>query len=97
MSDDDTNTPGGADIRALRKHLFEAIRSVRSGELELDKAREINELCKTVVSTGRLEVDHIRATEATSSSSFIAPEDDAASQAALPNGIAGIVRHRLGR
>lgn len=93
MTDDPTT---GNDIKALRGLLFDAIRGVRAGTLELDKAHTINELCRTVVSTGKLEVDHIRATEAATTSSFIAP-DDADDQAALPNGISGIVRHRLGR
>ena len=61
MSDHNDNT-GGIDITALRSHLFEALRAVRAGTLDLDKARAINDLGKTIIDTGKLEVDHIRAT-----------------------------------
>ena len=88
------SAPAQDDITALRAHLFEALRAVRAGTLELlDKARAINELGKTIIDTGKLEVDHILATDAGAKSKFIVGPDDAD---ALPNGITSIVRHRLG-
>lgn len=98
MSDDNTEpSNAGGNIAALRTHLFETLRAVRAGTLELDKARVINEIGKTLVDTGRLEVDHIRATEgAMKGSTFIEPAL-ADTDKALPNGITGIVRHRIAR
>lgn len=86
------SAPAQDDITTLRAHLFETLRAVRAGSVELDKARAINEISKTIIETGKLEVDHIRATDGDAKSSFIARPDDSA---ALPNGITGIVRHRL--
>lgn len=92
MNDKENNPHAGGNIAALRGHLFEAIRAVRAGTLDLDKARAINELSRTIVETGKLEVDHARATGTLQNSAFIAPE--AADELPL-NGITGIVRHRL--
>ena len=50
------------DITALRAHLFEALQSVKAGTLDLDKARAINEIGKTIVDTAKVEVDYLRAT-----------------------------------
>lgn len=81
------------NITTLRSHLFEAIRAVRAGTLDIDKARAINELSKTIVDTGKLEVDHIRATGDLRESPFIAPAIEG--EHAPANGITAIVRHRL--
>ena len=55
-----------------------------------------HDLGKTIIDTGKLEVDHIRATGDLRESGFIAPalENHAASTGPA-NGITGIVRHRL--
>lgn len=95
MSDHNDNTSGGSDITALRNHLFEALRAVRAGTLDLDKARAINDLGKTIIDTGKLEVDHIRATGDVRESDFIAPALQTDTDATPANGITGIVRHRL--
>lgn len=96
MNDEENNNSAaggaGGNISALRGHLFEAIRAVRAGTLDLDKARAINELSRTIVETGKLEVDHARATGTLQNSAFIAPE---AADEMPSNGITGIVRHRL--
>jgi hypothetical protein len=48
-----------ADLRAL---LFDAIDGVKNGALDIDKAKTINELSKTLVDTARAEIDHARIT-----------------------------------
>lgn len=50
------------DITDLRNHLFESIKAVKAGTLDLDKARMINDLSQTIVATAKVEVDYIRAT-----------------------------------
>lgn len=77
------------DITALRVHLFDALQGVKDGTLDLDKARTINEISKTITDTAKVEVDFLRAT-GNSESAFIKPADSA-----LPNGITGVVRHSL--
>ena len=48
------------NITDLRAILFDAINGVKNGEIDLDKAKTINELSRTLVDTARAENDHIR-------------------------------------
>lgn len=82
-------------ISDLREALFATLEGVKSGAVDLDKARAVNEVAKTIVETAKVEVDYLRVTGG-GESSFI----DAAIGAdnlpqGLPNGITGITRHRL--
>lgn len=77
------------DITALRVHLFAALQGVKDGTLDLDKARAINEISKTITDTAKVEVDYLRAT-GSGESAFIKTDDSI-----LPTGITGVVRHRL--
>ena len=79
------------DITALRAHLFAALQGVKDGTLDLDKARAINEIGKTITDTAKVEVDYLRATGG-GESAFI---DVAGGTNNLPTGITGVVRHRL--
>lgn len=79
------------DITALREKLFEALEGVKTGAMDLDKARAINEIGKTLVDTARVEVDFIRATDGTESA-FLKPADE---RAPKPPGITGVTQHRL--
>jgi len=79
------------NITALRAALFETLRAVKAGTLDLDKARAINELSKTLVDTARVEVAYLEAT-GTGRSGFIeAPPDTEA----MPPGVLSITRHQL--
>lgn len=77
-------------ISDLRETLFATLEAVKTGALDLDKARAMNEVAKTIVDTARVEVDYLR-TAGEGESRFIT----GASEEAMPNGITGIVRHRL--
>jgi len=79
------------DLTTLREHLFEALQGIKAGTLELDKARAINELGKTLVDTAKVEVDYLRACGG-GESSFI---DTAAGADNLPEVIAGRTVHRI--
>ena len=79
------------DITKLRQHLFDAIAGVKDGTLDLDKARAINELGKTLTGTAKVEVDYLRASGG-GESTFI---DSAAGADNLPPGITGRTVHRL--
>lgn len=81
------------DITSLREHLFAAIEGVKSNTLDLDKARVINEIGKTIVDTAKVEVDYLKVTGG-GESQFI---DTAVGDDNLPSGITGIRQHRLGR
>jgi hypothetical protein len=79
------------DISALRAHLFAALQGVKDGSLDLDQARAVNELGKTLIDTAKVEVEYLRVTGG-GESTFI---DCAIGSDNLPNGITAITRHRL--
>lgn len=81
------------DITALRAALFETLHQVKSGEIDLDKARAVNEIGKTLIDTARVEVDYLRAV-GRGESQFLAVEHQAG-DSEPGNGITGITRHIL--
>ena len=78
-------------INDLRDTLFATLEAVKSGAMDLDKARQVNEVAKTIVETAKVEVDYLRVTGG-GESTFI---DSAIGSDNMPNGITGIVLHRL--
>lgn len=78
------------DLTALRAALFETLQQIKSGTIELDKARAVNEIGKTLLDSAKVEVEYLRAT-GQGSSQFI----EAASIGELPAGIQSVRRHRL--
>lgn len=79
------------DITALRAILFETLRGVKDGTVELDKARTISDISARLIETAKVEVDYLRATGG-GESSFI---DSAAGADNLPPGITGRTVHRI--
>lgn len=79
------------DISELRRHLFATLAGVKDGSIDLDKARAVNELGKTLVDTAKVEVDYLRATGG-GESAFL---DTAIGSDNLPEGITGRTVHRL--
>jgi hypothetical protein len=79
----------GQDLSALRAVLFETLQAVKAGEIELDKARAVNDIGKTLLDSAKVEVDYLRAT-GQGSSQFLE-----AAGVPLPPGITSVRRHRL--
>ena len=79
------------NLATLRETLFATLRGVRDGTLELERARAVNDVAKTIIDTAKVEVDYVRATGADAESDFIAPEQ----KPKLPAGVLGITQHRL--
>jgi hypothetical protein len=75
----------------LREVLFATLQGVKDGSVDLDKARAINELGKTLTDTAKVEVDYLRVT-AGASSGFMDPATTPGKQ---PGAIAGVTRHLL--
>ena len=79
----------------LRDVLFQTLQGIKDGSIDLDKARAINEVGKTLIDSAKVEVDYLRTTGG-GESSFIDTaigRDNLPEQ--LPNGITAITRHRL--
>jgi hypothetical protein len=80
-------------INDLRETLFATLQAVKDGTMDLDKARTINEIGKTVIDTAKVEVDYLRVTGG-GESSFIDTAIGADNlPGSLPNGVVGITRH----
>lgn len=78
-------------IDDLRATLFATLEGVKSGAMDLERARAINELGKTIIDTAKVEVDYLRVTNGGESeflSSTVGNDN-------LPPGITGIRQHRL--
>ncbi len=87
-------------LEDLREALFDTLQGVRKGEIDLEEARAINELGKTLTDTAKVEVEYLRATGG-GESAFIPAigrsnlPETATQTEGLPNGISTITRHRL--
>lgn len=68
------------DINALRSILFETLREVKAGSMDIDRAKAINETGRTIIDTAKAEVDYMRVTGSNSGTDFI----PATSRPALP-------------
>lgn len=79
------------DLTALRSALFETLRDVRAGSIDLDRARAVNEIGKTLVDSAKVEVAYIKAAGG-GESSFL---DSAVGTANLPPGITGRTVHKI--
>lgn len=82
-------------LNDLRAALFETLAGVKNGTMDLDRARQVNELGRTLIETAKVEVEYLK-TAGGGESTFI----DSAIGAnnlppGLPSGITGITRHRL--
>ena len=78
-------------IEDLREALFATLQGVKDGTIDVDKARAVNELGKTICDTAKVEVEYIKAGGG-GESAFIS---SAYANDNLPAGITGITRHRL--
>lgn len=96
-------------IDDLRTALFSALEGVRAGTLDLDKARAMNEIGKTIVESAKVEVQYLEATGG-GESTFISSAIGAANvpkglpngtrtvpqpEGGWPPGITSVTQHRL--
>lgn len=75
-------------IADLRELLFQTIEGVKSGSLDIEKAKVIGDLSQVMVNTAKVEVEYTKAT-GQKGSGFLEQKDE------LPPGITGIRQHRL--
>jgi hypothetical protein len=84
-------------IEDLRSVLFDTLRGLKDGNVDLDRAKAVAELSQTIINTGKLEVDYMRTTGNNGTGFIPAPEGNA--KRLTENGIAtrteaGVV-HRI--
>lgn len=78
-------------IEDLREALFATLQGVKDGSIDVEKARAVNELGKTLCDTAKVEVDYIKATGG-GESTFLATT---IGNSNLPPGVTGVTQHRL--
>lgn len=59
------------NIVDLRAVLFETIQGIKCGQIDIEKAKAINELSQTIINSAKVEVDHMRIAGSQSASDFI--------------------------
>lgn len=59
------------DINALRSTLFDTLREVKAGTMDLDRAKTINDTAQVIINTAKAEVDFMKVTGSTSGTEFI--------------------------
>lgn len=76
------------NIGTLREQLFETMRELRSGKIDVEKAKAISELGQTIINSAKVEVDYAKVT-GSKGSGFLEK------QAELPPGISGTTVHKI--
>lgn len=64
------------DVTELRDILFDAIRGVKDGTMDKEKADTIASLSQVLINSAKTEVDYIKATGGVKSTKFLSSEDD---------------------
>lgn len=78
------------NINDLRGTLFETLKGIKDGSIDLEKARAINEVSKTIIDTAKVEVDYLKVNGG-GESAFV----EAVGNQALPPGILSVTRHHM--
>lgn len=78
------------NINDLRTHLFDTIRELKNGKIDIEKAKAISDIAQVIVNSAKVEVDHAKVTGSKGSGFLEKGEEQD-----LPPGITGIRQHRL--
>ncbi len=64
------------DIAELRSHLFDALRGLKdkAAPMDIDRARAVSEVAKTLIESAKVECDYLRITGETEGTGFIRTE-----------------------
>ena len=90
----DPQAPQRTDLAGLREALFATLRDVRTGAIDLDRARTVNAIAGTLIDSARVEVEYRRVVDQAGSSTFIEGTATTGGGALPGNGIGRMV-HRL--
>ena len=64
------------NINDLREHLFAALEGVKSGTMDIEKAKAISDISQTIINTAKVEVEFIKQTGSSGSSGFLDIRDE---------------------
>lgn len=68
------------DITELRTHLFDALRGLKDKDapMDIDRARAISDVAKTLIESAKVECDYLRITGETQGTGFISVDSSQA-------------------
>ena len=49
------------NIDTLREHLFNTLQGLKSGDIDIEKAKVMGEVAQVIINSAKVEVDYIRA------------------------------------
>lgn len=81
------------NIESLRGHLFDALKGLKNGSIDIDKAKAMSDIAQTIINSAKVEVEYAKAT-GSRTTGFLENSQDAP-QTGLPPGITGIRQHRM--
>lgn len=83
-------------LEDLRSHLFETLKALREKEkpMDIDRAKAISEVAKTVIDSAKVEVDYLRAVGSPEVELPVFGKLEA-KKPALPAGVNGVKTHKL--
>lgn len=81
-------------ISDLYNALFDTLEQVKSGDMDLERAKVVTEVGQTIINTAKVEVMYIRETGGEVTSQFIESRGDDAADGSLPSPVVTRV-HRL--
>lgn len=79
------------NVDDLRDALFATIDALRSGAMDIERARAISDVAQTIINSAKVEVEAAKLAGVDSAPAFL----DGTRDETPPPGITGIVRHRL--
>ena len=50
------------DVTELRQTLFDTLRDLKAGTMDIDRAKAINETAQTIINSAKVEADHLKIT-----------------------------------
>jgi hypothetical protein len=86
-----------SNVNDLRAHLFAALKGLKDGTIDVEKAKAMSEVAQVIINSAKVEVEFAKATGGTSGTGFlpIAHDNPVPAQTGLPKGITGVHVHRI--
>jgi hypothetical protein len=76
------------NIDALRNHLFDALKGLKDGTIDIEKAKAMSDVAQVIINSAKVEVEYSKAT-GSKGSGFLEKEQQ------LPPGITGTTVHKI--
>lgn len=83
-----------SNVNDLREHLFAALKGLKDGTVDVEKAKAMSEVAQVIINSAKVEVEFAKATGTTSGTGFL-PIEREVEPATLPKGITGVHVHRI--